>query len=89
MDSELSAQFSLWKSEHYFYEQYLAVPRASVYIALGKISHILIVTVDSDFPAQFALENLDIIFYLQSYGGGTGFPAALTHFSRSSGLPRS
>ena len=50
------------KSEHYFYEQYLAVPRASVYGAFGRISHIFNVTVDSDFPAQFALENLDIIF---------------------------
>ena len=36
-------------------------PRASVYVAFGRISHIFIVTVDSDFPAQFALENLDII----------------------------
>ena len=51
-----------WKSEHYFYEQYLAVPRASVYGAFGRISHIFNVTVESDFPAQFALENLDIIF---------------------------
>ena len=48
MDSELFAQFSPWKSEHYFYEQYLAVPRASVYFAFGRISHIFIVTVDSD-----------------------------------------
>ena len=36
-------------------------PRASVHVAFGRISHIFIVTVDSDFPAQFALENLDII----------------------------
>ena len=43
---------------------------ASVYGAFGRISHIFNVTVDSDLPAQFALENLDIIFYLQSYGGG-------------------
>ena len=55
-------QFSPWKSEHYFYEQYLAVPRVSVYVASGRISHIFNVTVDSDLPAQFALENLDIIF---------------------------
>ena len=50
-----------WNSEHYSYEQYLAVPRASVYGAFGRISHIFNVTVDSDFPAQFALENLYII----------------------------
>ena len=58
----LPRSFSPWKSEHYFYEQYLAVPRASVYVASGRISHIFIVTVDSDFSAQFAFENLDIIF---------------------------
>ena len=89
MDSELPAQFSPWKSEHYFYEQYLAVPRASVSIAFGRISHIFIVTVDSDFPAQFALENLDINFYSQSFGGGTGFAAVLTHFSLLPVVPES
>ena len=82
MDSELPAQFSPWKSEHYFYEQYLAVPRASVYIAFGRISHIFIVTVDSDFPAQFALENLDIIFTCSHmavgvFGGSDAFFALL------------
>ena len=35
---------------------------ASVYGAFGRISHIFNVTVDSDLPALFALENLDIIF---------------------------
>ena len=44
-----------------------------VYGAFGRISHIFNVTVDSDFPAQFALENLGHYFYLQSYGGGRGF----------------
>ena len=34
---------------------------ASVYVASGRISHIFNVLVDSDLPAQFALENLDII----------------------------
>ena len=78
-----------WKSEHYFYEQYLAVPRASVYGAFGRISHIFNVTVDSDFPPQFALENLDIIFTCSHMAVGGVFSAALTHFSRSSGLSRS
>ena len=50
------------ESGPYFNEQYLAVPRVSVYVASGRISHIFNVTVDSDFPAQFALENLNIIF---------------------------
>ena len=62
---------------------------ASVYGAFGRISHIFNVTVDSDLPAQFALENLDIIFTCSHMAVGAGFSAALTHFSRSSGLSRS
>ena len=47
VDSELSAQFSPGKCEHYFIEQFLEVPRASVNIAFVRISHIFNVTVDS------------------------------------------
>ena len=39
--------------------------------------------------SQFALENLDIIFTCSHMAVGGGFSAALTHFSRSSGLSRS
>ena len=46
---------------------------ASVYVASGRISHIFIVAVDSDFPAQFALENLDIISTCSHMAVGRGF----------------
>ena len=46
---------------------------ASVYVAFGRVSHICIVTVDSDFPAQFALENLYIIFTCSHMAVGGGF----------------
>ena len=46
---------------------------ASVYVASGRISHIFNVMVDSDFPAQFALENLDIIFTCSHMAVGGGF----------------
>ena len=68
-----SSPSSPWKSEHCFEEQYLAIPRASVYIAFGRISLIFFVTVDSDFPAQFALENPDIIFTCSQIAVRRGF----------------
>ena len=90
MDAELSAQFSPWKFEHYFYEQYLAVPRASVFIAFGGISHIFNVTVDSDFPAQFALFfwTLFLLAVIWRWDGVFG-GSDVFFFSRSSGLSRS
>ena len=53
---------------NYFYEQ-----RASVFVAFGRISHIFIVKVYSDFPAQVALENLDIFPTCSLMAVGRGF----------------
>ena len=45
-------------------------PRASVYVAFGRISHIFTVLVVPDSPRSSHLKNLEIIFYSQSCGGG-------------------
>ena len=69
-------------------------PRASVYVAFGRISHIFIVTVDSDFPAQSALENLDIISSCSHMavggvlGGFSAFFALLRVVERQFSSPR-
>ena len=60
MDSELTAQFTLGNLD-FSTSSIWQSPRASVYVAFGRISHIFIAKVDSDFPAQVALENPDII----------------------------
>ena len=58
-------------------------PRASVNVACRRISHIFIVTVDSDFPAQFALEIWTLCLLAVRWRWD-GVSAVLTHFSRSS-----
>ena len=90
LGSPCSSHLEIW---NYFYEQYLAASKppvpASVYVAFGRISHIFHRVGCPCFPAQFALENLDIFFTCSHMAVGGGFLAALTHFSRSSGLSRS
>ena len=85
----ISSQFTLGNLNIISMSSIWQSPRASVYGAFGRISHIFNVLVDSDFPAQFALENLDIISTCTHMAVGRGFSAALTHFSRTSGLSRS
>ena len=83
--SPCSSHLESW---NYFYEQYLAVT-ASVHGAFWKNFIYFHRVGCPGFNAQFALENLDIIFTCCHMAVGWGFSAALTHSSRSSRLVKS
>ena len=90
LGSPCSSHLEIW---NYFYEQYLAADETSrTCVSLRcfwkNFTYFHRVGCPG-FPAQFALENLDIIFTCSHMAVGGWFSAALTHFSRSSGLSRS
>ena len=86
LGSPCSSHLEIW---NYFYEQYLAVTACVSLRCFWKNFTYFHRVGCPGFPAQFALENLDIISTCSHMAVGWGFSAALTHFSRSSGLSRS
>ena len=68
----ITLQFTLGNLELFLRAVIWQSPRASVYVAFGRISHIFIVLVVPDSPRSSHLKS-GHYFYSQSYGGGTGF----------------
>ena len=86
LGSFCSSHLEIW---NYFYEHYLAVAACVSPRCFWKNFTYFHRVCCPGFPAQFALENMDFIFTFSHMAVGRVFLAALTHFSRSSGLSRS
>ena len=77
LGSPCSSHLEIW---NYFYEQYLAVSACvSLRCFWKNFTHFHRVGCPG-FPAQFALENLNIIFTCSHMAVGGGFSAVLTPF---------